>query len=95
MIYELRIRPRALSELQQILQEHARVGHERSFLTELELVFETLRVMPRRFPPVAGPIHRALLRRHPYAVFFRIRPEPVVVVLAMIHQCRDPATWPR
>jgi plasmid stabilization system protein ParE len=51
--------------------------------------------MPRRFPPVAGPIHRALLRRHPYAVFFRIRTKPVVVVLAVIHQRRDPATGPR
>ena len=42
-----------------------------------------------------GPIHRALVRRHPYAVFFRIRSEPVVVVLAVMHQRRDPATWPR
>ena len=95
MRYELRIRPRALSELRQILPDYTRLGLERSFLTELDLVFETLRVMPRRFPPVAGPIHRALLRRHPYAVFFRIRTEPVVVVLAVIHQRRDPATWPR
>lgn len=94
MKYELRVRPRALSELQQILQDYTRLGLERSFLTELDLVFETLRAMPRRFPSVAGPIHRALVRRHPYAVFFRIRTEPVVVVLAVLHQRRDPATWP-
>lgn len=95
MRFELRVRPRALSEIRQILQDHARFGHEHSFLTELELAFEKLRTMPRQFPAVAGPIHRALLRRYPYAVFFRIRTEPVVVVLAVLHQRRDPATWPR
>ena len=95
MMFELRVRPRALSEIRQIPQDYTRLGHERSFLTELDLVLERLRAMPRQFPLVAGPIHRALLRRYPYAVFFRIRTEPVVVVLAVIHQRRDPATWPR
>lgn len=95
MMFELRVRPRALSEIRQILQDYTRLGHERSFLTELDRVFETLRAMPRRFPLVAGSLHRALVRRHPYAVFFRIRIEPVVVVLAVMHQRRDPATWPR
>lgn len=95
MMLELRARPRALSEIRQILQDCTQLGLERSFLTELDLVFEALRAMPRRYPSVGGAIHRALVRRHPYAVFFRIRSAPVVVVLAVMHQRRDPATWPR
>ena len=93
-MYELRVRPRALTEIREILQEHARLGGAHSFVTELDRVFDMLHVMPHRFPALAGPIHRALIRRYPYAVFFRIRTEPVVVVLSVLHQRRDPATWP-
>jgi plasmid stabilization system protein ParE len=95
MTYELRVRPRALVEIRAILQDHARLGYAASFLTELDHVFEALRAMPRRFPAVTGQVHRALIRRHPYAVFFRIRAVPIVVVLAVLHQRRDPQTWPR
>jgi hypothetical protein len=40
-MYELRIRPRAISELRQVLLDYTRLDHERSFLTELDLVFES------------------------------------------------------
>jgi hypothetical protein len=51
--------------------------------------------MLRRFPIVRGEIHRALLRRYPFAVFFRIRPAAAhVVVLAVLPQRGDPARWP-
>jgi plasmid stabilization system protein ParE len=95
MMFELRLRPRAAVELRQIMEDHRRLGQERSFVAELDALFDMLRALPRRYPLVAGPIHRALLRKYPYAVFFRIRAEPVVVVLAVLHQRRDPATWPK
>jgi plasmid stabilization system protein ParE len=95
MMYELQVRQRARSELQQVLQDHAQVGHDRQLLAELDLVFEMLRTMPRRFPQVIGSVHRALLRKYPYAVFFRIRTDPIVVVLAVLHQRRNPERWPR
>jgi hypothetical protein len=45
--------------------------------------------MPLRFPVVYATIHRALLRRYPFAVFFRIRPATEhVVVLAVFPQAR-------
>jgi len=52
--------------------------------------------MPLRFPIVYATIHRALLRRYPFAVFFRIRPNTQhVVVLAVFPQRGDPARWPK
>jgi hypothetical protein len=52
--------------------------------------------MPLRFPVVHGTVHRALLRRYPFAVFFRIRPDtPHIVVLAVFPQQGNPARWPK
>ena len=67
-----------------------------SFLTELELVFEAIQARPLRFPIIYTTIHRALLRRYPFAVFFRIRPTTQhVIVLAVLAQRGDPAAWPQ
>jgi len=48
-MHELRVRPRALTEIREILQEHARLGRAYSFVTELDRVFDMLHVMPPRF----------------------------------------------
>ncbi|HEY0480349.1 MAG TPA: type II toxin-antitoxin system RelE/ParE family toxin [Kofleriaceae bacterium] len=96
MIRNLVIRRRALAEIQHTRNEYNQLGHGGRFFDELELVLEAIRAMPLRFPVVHGPIHRALLRRYPYALFFRIRRSTMtIVILALVHQRRDPATWPR
>jgi len=96
MIRELVVRRRALAEIQRARHEYDPLGHGRRFFDDLELVLEAIQAMPLRFPVVYGPIHRALLRRYPYAVFFRIRPITMtIVILAVVHQRSDPANWPR
>jgi len=71
------------------------LGRTSSVLAELETVTEAIQALPLRFPIVYGAIHRALLRRYPFAVFFRIRPATEhVVVLAVLPQRGDPAKWP-
>ena len=58
-------------------------------------MFELIQSMPLRFPVVHGEVRRALLRRYPFAVFFRIRPASShVVVLAVFPQRSDPKRWP-
>lgn len=70
------------------------VGDE--FVAEIESVFEAMRAMPLRFPIVYVTVHRALLKRYPFAVFFRIRPKTTeLVVLAIFPQRGDPALWPK
>jgi len=59
-------------------------------------MFAAIQAMPRRSPVIHGVIHRALLRRYPFAVFFRIRSTSAhVVVLAVLPQRSDPAKWPQ
>lgn len=44
---------------------------------------------PDRFPLVVPPFRRVLLRRFPYAVYFRVH-DDVVQVFAVFHARRDP-----
>jgi plasmid stabilization system protein ParE len=94
MIPTLSLRPRALAEIEQARESYELVGHGESFLVELETVLAAIQAMPRRFPVVRREIHRALLRRYPFAVFFRVRSTAHVVVLAVLPQRGDPARWP-
>lgn len=95
MTYSLSLRPRALAEIETARDRYELVEHGNQFLAELELVFEAIQAMPLRFPIVHGSIRRALLRRYPFAVFFRVRQATDhVVVLAVFPQHHDPARWP-
>lgn len=95
MSYALSLRPRALAEIEDARDRYALVGHDETFHAELETVIEAIQALPRRFPIVYGATHRALLRRYPFAVFFRIRTTTEhVVVLAVLPQRGDPTKWP-
>ena len=90
------LRPRSRAEIQNARIGYDAVGHGASFFAELEAVLDVIQAMPLRFPVIHGAIHRALLRRYPFAVFFRIRPATTqVVVLAVLPQRCNPARWPR
>ncbi|MGN6110326.1 MAG: hypothetical protein ACTHU0_34805 [Kofleriaceae bacterium] len=96
MSYQLSLRPRALAAVKVARERYALVGHGASFVAELDAVFEVMQAMPLRFPIAYGTIRRALLRRYPFAVFFRIRPDSEhVVVLAVFPQRGDPVQWPK
>jgi len=95
MSYTLSLRPRALAEIEDARDGYAVVEHGDLFITEIETVLEAVQAMPLRFPVVYGTVHRALLRRYPFAVFFRIRPATKhVVLLAVLPQRANPSKWP-
>ncbi len=96
MSHSLSLRPRALAEIENAREHYALVEHDETFLAELETVLEAIQAMPLRFPVIHATVHRALLRRYPFAVFFRVRQATGdVVVLAMLPQRGDPLKWPR
>jgi plasmid stabilization system protein ParE len=64
------------------------------FIREIEQAIATAAVAPQRYPLVFGDIRRAVARRFPFAVYFRVRSD-MLVVLAVFHGRRNPAIWQR
>ncbi len=63
-----------------------------AFRAELDNAVQRLTANPLQFPLVFADIRRALLRRFPYALFFRIV-DDAVFVMACFHSSRDPRIW--
>lgn len=74
--------------------ESQRRGLGVEFTFEVGQAIERLAESPARYPVVFGDIRRAVTRRFPYAIYFRIRAN-MVVVLAVFHGRRDPRVWQR
>jgi toxin ParE1/3/4 len=70
--------------------ERAGLGNE--FLFELGAVYDRIEENPLKLEVLRFDIRRALLRRFPYAVYFILDNE-LIVVLAVLHTARDPARW--
>ena len=61
----------------------------------LEIVSSTIEAVgrnPLAYPLVYRDVHRALMRKFPFAIFFRINDKNVAVVSVM-HVSRDLAKW--
>lgn len=67
-------------------------GLGQSFVAELDAVIARIGDAPHQFPLVQGPIRRGLLRRFPYAIFFRLTPAAAQMI-ACLHTARNPSTW--
>lgn len=97
MSYSLAVLPSVAEELARTVHEaQQQFGTGRALLTEITTVFGKIRERPRRYPVVYDDVHRALTSRFRFAIFFEIIEERTeVVILAVLHQRRDPALWPR
>lgn len=69
-----------------------RLGLGRQFVDAVDVAVAAIAERPLGFPRVHGEIRRAVLRRFPYAVFFRLAADQIVV-LGVLHGHRDPRTW--
>jgi plasmid stabilization system protein ParE len=91
---QLVVRPAAAADLEDAFlwyeQQHTGLGHE--FLAAVSTAFEKVVSNPEGFPVVHRSTRRALVRRFPYGVYFRVYPEAIVVVACM-HGRRDPKRW--
>jgi plasmid stabilization system protein ParE len=64
------------------------------FLGELHDVIARIADRPALYPRVHGDVRRAVLRRFPYAAYFVVADEEIVV-LAVMHGHRHPRVWRR
>jgi plasmid stabilization system protein ParE len=96
MSWRLVLRSRAVREVKEAHDwyEAQREGLGDGFLAEFEHVLAVLEEHPLRFPVLHATVRRALTRRFPYAILFRIR-DGQVVVLSVMHHARDPRRWPK
>jgi plasmid stabilization system protein ParE len=65
-----------------------------AFLDQLLATYDRIATGPLHYQGLRSGIRRALLRRFPYAVYFAVEGD-FVVVLAILHVSRDPAEWQR
>ena len=73
-------------------RERRSLGEE--FLTEVNAVVRTILEMPEAYPVVVRQTRRALVRRFPYGLFYRVLGDTIVFV-ACFHTSRNPALWKR
>lgn len=64
------------------------------FLDELRAAYRRILEGPLKYQAFRSGIRRALTRRFPYAIYFSIEGE-VIVIVAVLHTARDPAEWQR
>ena len=90
----LSVRPEAEADLAASFRwyEERSPGLGREFLQIVDAALARVADRPRQFPVVHRQVRRALTRRFPYAVFFVIE-DDAVVILAVLHQAGDPQRW--
>lgn len=72
--------------------ENEQQGLGLEFLEELRATYTRIVEGPLKYEELRSGIRRALVRRFPYAVYFSIEAD-VIVVLTVLHASRDPAEW--
>jgi len=94
MKFTIRISPAAARDVEASAgwYNRERAGLGRRFLAEVKRVSRRIRDTPLQLPLVGGEVRRALLRGFPYAVFFSVDGNAVVVV-AVLHLHRHPDSW--
>ena len=72
--------------------ENQRRGLGREFVAAVATAVTRIEESPLAFPVVRRDIRRAVLQRFPYALYFRVIGDAVVVI-ACLHGKRHPRTW--
>ena len=96
MTFEVRLRPEAELDLADAAfwYEAQQSDLGRQFLGEALAIFTALAESPQLHPVVHRKTRRALLRRFPFGVYYRIETTAIVVV-AVMHGSRNPNRWKR
>lgn len=94
MTYELLVRPEAESDISEAYDwyENQRTGLGSEFVLCTEATLESIQRNPNLYPIVHKNIHRALIRRFPFGIFYIVE-ENEIIVLSVFHARRDPKWW--
>jgi len=96
MTYQIIVRPEAAREVQEAFDwyEERSEGLGLEFLRAADASLAGVQRNPLAFPKVHKEVRRVLVRKFPYALFYIVEEESIVVV-ACFHAKRDPIDWLR
>lgn len=94
MTHKVIVRPEAAHQIQEAFDwyEERNEGLEVEFLRAADACLSSAQRNPAAYPLVHQQVPRALLRKFPYALFYVVR-EETIVVIACFHIKRSPADW--
>jgi plasmid stabilization system protein ParE len=92
--YQLVVRRQAKADIREAARwyEDQRAGLGRAFVQQIDALLDRVRLNPMQHQIVYREVRRAISRRFPYGVFYRIEGSEVLV-FAVVHLHRDPAIW--
>lgn len=95
MSLEVVFKPAALDDIESATNwyELQATGLGAEFLRRVKLAERNISREPLLYPVARAPLRRASLRQFPYALFYLVEAQRVVV-LACLHHRRDPKRWP-
>ncbi len=90
------VRPAAARDIRSAYAwyEGERDGLGEEFLIEVRATLGAVLDAPESYPVLHRETRRALVRRFPYGLFYRIV-DGLVVVVSCVHTRREPGTWKR
>jgi toxin ParE1/3/4 len=88
---QIRFQPEAETELAEARLWYAfqREDLDATFMMRVDQALRTIAQAPRSCPIVYRTLRRAVLRQFPFAIFYELRRDEIVV-LAVFHSSRDP-----
>lgn len=95
-LYRIEAEPSVEADIETafVWYEGEQPGLGREFLEELRAAYQRIVDGPFKYEDLRSGIRRALAKRFPYAIYFSVEGE-VIVVAAVLHAARDPAEWQR
>ena len=88
------LRPAAAADIEDAISwyERQRPALGAEFLEAVNAALKVIAQKPRLAPLVQRQTRRSLIRRFPYAIYYRVEGD-VVVVVACMHGRRNPSRW--
>lgn len=93
-MYPVRLREEADQDLAEAATwyEMHRLGLGQEFLDEATRTIHAISENPLRYPVMWRQTHRALMRRFPFGIYFRVSGD-LVLIVAVLHGSRHPRYW--
>ncbi|MBD5770294.1 type II toxin-antitoxin system RelE/ParE family toxin [Marinomonas colpomeniae] len=94
MSYQVRIRPKVEDDLKEAYSyfEQCKIGLGTDFIQCIEASLSKISDNPKQYPVIHKTLHRALVNKFPYSIFYKIH-EDIIIIFAVMHCAREPKKW--